>query len=127
MNSVKEASVDDTEIPRIMEIESANKDDFISKIEDVLEFLNTSTKISLLYANDFIQKYVREEIMSDESRSLQVESLPVDNQSLERDAVVILGGYVAASADPDSRLLAHGINQNDNLQRKAIQLMRRKC
>ena len=67
MNSVKEASVDDTEIPRIMEIESANKDDFISKIEDVLEFLNTSTKISLLYANDFIQKYVREEIMSDES------------------------------------------------------------
>ena len=37
-----------------------------------------------------------------------------------------MGGYVAASADPDSRLLAHGINQNDNLQRKAIQLMRRK-
>ena len=127
MNSVKEASVDDTEIPRIMEIESANKDDFISKIEDVLEFLNTSTKISLLYANDFIQKYVREEIMSDESRSLQVESFtPWTIKGLERDAVVILGGYVAASADPDSRLLAHGINQNDNLQRKAIQLMRRK-
>ncbi|DAC14551.1 MAG TPA: hypothetical protein D7I06_08755, partial [Candidatus Poseidoniales archaeon] len=127
MNSVKEASVDDTEIPRIMEIESANKDDFISKIEDVLEFLNTSTKISLLYANDFIQKYVREEIMSDESRSLQVESFtPWTIKGLERDAVVILGGYVAASADPDSRLLAHGIDQNDNLQRKAIQLMRRK-
>lgn len=127
MNSVKEASVNDTEIPRIMEIESANKDDFISKIEDVLEFLNTSTKISLLYANDFIQKYVREEIMSDESRSLQVESFtPWTIKGLERDAVVILGGYVAASADPDSRLLAHGINQNDNLQRKAIKLMRRK-
>lgn len=127
MNSVKEANGDDTEIPRIMEIESANKDDFISKIEDVLEFLNTSTKISLLYANDFIQKYVREEIMSDESRSLQVESFtPWTIKGLERDAVVILGGYVAASADPDSRLLAYGIRQNDDLQKKAIQLMRRK-
>ena len=127
MNSVKEANVDDTEIPRIMEIESANKDDFISKIEDVLEFLNTSTKISLLYANDFIQKYVREEIMSDESRSLQVESFtPWTIKGLERDAVVILGGYVAASADPDSRLLSYGIGQDDNLKRKAIQLMRRK-
>jgi len=128
MKSVKKEKTDtdnETDIPRILEIESADKDDFLSKIVDVLEFLNASAKISLLYANDFLQEYVREEIMNDESKSLRVESFtPWTIKGLERDAVVILGGYVAATSDPDSRLLVS--NANKELRKKAYQLMRRK-
>lgn len=128
MKSVKEHKTDtdnETDIPRILEIESADKDDFLSKIVDVLEFLNASAKISLLYANDFLQEYVREEIMNDETKSLRVESFtPWTIKGLERDAVVILGGYVAATSDPDSRLLVSASNKEE--RKTAIQLMRRK-
>jgi len=128
MKSVKKEKTDtddNTDIPRILEIESADKDDFLSKIEDVLEFLNASAKISLLYANDFLQEYVREEIMNDESKSLRVESFtPWTIKGLERDAVVILGGYVAGTSDPDSRVLVSDPNKEEH--KTATQLMRRK-
>ena len=58
MNSVK-ASVDDTEIPRIMEIESANKDDFISKIERLRILKHKHKDIAALCKRFHSEMYVK--------------------------------------------------------------------
>jgi len=116
---------------RIMRIDTLDDSQFITNIKQVLEFLNSRAKVSLLYTNKTIQNFVEKEIMAkDDTKKMWVESFdPWTIKGLERDSVVIIGPYTASDKDPDSRELF--INKlNSELKSEdlngAIELMRRK-
>jgi len=116
---------------RLMFINTESKDGYLDRIGEMLEFLNSRAKVSLLYTNDWIKSYVTKEIMDIDTDNKSVEAFdPWTIKGLERDAVVMIGAYTASDNDPDSReLLNTNLGDLDNLtpsEKDAIDLLRRK-
>ena len=109
----------------IIETDESN---FEKRIEETLEFLNSRSNVSLLFANRNIKEYVHSRIMTDKNVERHVESFsPWTIKGLERDAVVIIGGYTASYHDHDTRGLYddYGNTTNPSVKRE-VDLLRRK-
>ena len=106
-----------------------NDSNFEERIEETLEFLNSRSNVSLLFANGNIKEYVHNRIMTDKNVHRHVESFsPWTIKGLERDAVVIIGGYTASFHDNDTRGLYefdYRDTTNERVKRE-IDLLRRK-
>ena len=109
----------------IIETDESN---FEKRIEETLEFLNSRSNVSLLFANRNLKEYVHSRIMTDKNVERHVESFsPWTIKGLERDAVVIIGGYTASYHDHDTRGLYddYGNTTNPSVKRE-VDLLRRK-
>ncbi len=118
-----------SEFTSVMIIDSKDSEDYMKKIEIILREINTRAGVSLLCTNQILRDYVDEQMSSDGSEDLRVETFdPWTIKGLERNAVVLLGSYTAARRDLDSGVLwnANILGDVNESQARAIDLMRRK-
>ena len=96
--------------------------------EEVLKFLNSRAKVSLLITNDWISQYVKNEFMNkEEDNDMKVEHFNAWTiKGLERDAVIILCPYSSSVKDPDTRNLYGRSGDNLDVNSPEVKLMRRK-
>lgn len=123
------------EFTPVMIIDSRNKEDFVEKIKTVLESISARSGVSLLCSNQNLREYVRTEFMgAKSSKKLAVETFdPWTIKGLERNAVVILGGYSVSPDGEDTQEIydidfsrKNEYSHYNDVERKAIDLMRRK-
>lgn len=132
MKAMREKSKETSKFSPFMVIETTELN-FKERITETLEFLNSRSKVSLLFANDKIRGYVKKEIMAkDKQGTRKVESFtPWTIKGLERDAVVIIGAYTAHEHDADTSVLVRRGSSNGgslvkDIKKQAIDLLRRK-
>jgi hypothetical protein len=117
---------------RIMEIETNSAEGFVNNVKLILAAANAKANVSLLYTNNVIRDFVKEEIMDkDKDKKTWAEYFdPWTIKGLERDTVIIIGPYTSSDKDPDSRTLfnAKAIESVSvtGEMKGAIDLMRRK-
>jgi hypothetical protein len=117
---------------RIMEIKAVNELEFVNNVKLILAAVNSKANVSLLYTNNVIRDFVKEEIMDkDEDKKMWAEYFdPWTIKGLERDTVIIIGPYTSSDQDPDSRTLFKDKGMEDasitGEMKDAIDLMRRK-
>lgn len=124
----KRSSDEQKEITRIMEINTDDTDNFNDTLEQLLRFLQTRARISLLIPNQWLRDYIKEEIMG-EKLDTKLDSYNAWTiKGLERDAVVMICPYTASPKDSDSAILMNTALDNsvEAEEKKAIDLMRRK-
>jgi len=117
---------------RIMEIKTDSAEGFVNNVKLILAAANAKANVSLLYTNNVIRDFVKEEIMDkDEDKKMWAEYFdPWTIKGLERDTVIIIGPYTSSDKDPDSRTLfdarsIEGASITGEMK-DAIDLMRRK-
>ena len=90
----KELGADDdllNEFTSVMIIDSKDSEDYMEKIEIILREINTRAGVSLLCTNQILRDYVDEQMSTDGSEDLRVETFdPWTIKGLERNAVVLL-------------------------------------
>lgn len=124
----KRSSDEQKEITRIMEINTDDADNFNDTLEQLLRFLQTRARISLLIPNQWLRDYIKEEIMG-EKLDTKLDSYNAWTiKGLERDAVVMICPYTASPKDSDSAILMNTALDDsvEAEEKKAIDLMRRK-
>ena len=86
------------EFTPILVIDSNNGNDFLDKLKLVLKSISARSGVSLLCSNQNLREFVRQKLMDGkEGRKLAVETFdPWTIKGLERNAVVILGGFSAS-------------------------------
>ena len=116
------------DLKRIMEIQTSDKRHFVESLEEVLTFLQTRARISLLIPNQWLRSYIKNGIM-EEKPETKLDSYDAWTiKGLERDAVVMICPYTASPKDSDSAILM-GFDSNSQFtieQSKAVDLIRRK-
>ena len=125
---------DSKEFTPIMVVESSSRTDFIEKIETVLASISARSGVSLLCSNQNLRDYVRGLMKKNKSTKLAVETFdPWTIKGLERNAVVILGGYSVSPRGVDTQDIfdvdfsrRFKWKDFDKNQRKSIDLLRRK-
>ena len=151
MKSRFKRSIGDEDFTPLMVIDSQDRHDFINKIGIILESVNSRSGVSLLCTNHNLRDYVRKlmdegyerittvngkrksESKKDTSK-LRVETFdPWTIKGLERNAVVILGGYTVSPRGTDTQDIFEIDFSRKNkysdfsaTERDTIDLMRRK-
>ena len=139
MDSQFKRSTDYKDFKPIMVINTKNRDDFIEKLLLILESINQRAGVSLLCASPNMRKYIQRLLNGEfsyahanDTNKYKIETFdPWTIKGLERNAVVVLGGYYYSARDPDTKDLG-GLNLSkaylefEKHEREAIDLMRRK-
>ena len=126
----KKSSDEQKQITRIMEINTVDTEHFNDTLEQILRFLQTRARISLLIPNQWLRDHIKEEIMVEKIDTKLDSYNAWTIKGLERDAVVMICPYTASPKDSDSAILMDtaldNISSVDTEERRAVDLMRRK-
>ncbi|DAC18257.1 MAG TPA: hypothetical protein D7I06_02000, partial [Candidatus Poseidoniales archaeon] len=127
--------VDKSEFTPILVIDSNNGGDFLEKLKIVLRSISARSGVSLLCSNQNLRQYVRQKLMGGkEGRKLAVETFdPWTIKGLERNAVVVLGGFSASPKGEDTQEIydidfskKKEYHDFSELERRVVDLIRRK-
>lgn len=137
MDSQFKRSTDYKDFKPIMVINTKNREDFIEKLLLILESINQRAGVSLLCASPNMRKYIQRLFEGEFSYAHDTDKYKIETfdpwtiKGLERNAVVVLGGYYYSSRDPDTKdlgaiNLSKAFLEFEEHEREAIDLMRRK-